>query len=644
MKAKSIGAVLAILVLVVALFGVVMPVSAEDAVTPDPNTIEVTETTAPPPAESGTTLTASITFRAKWEVLYAWQIAKSVTPATWNLFAGDSGTSEYTVSATKSTVYNRATFVGKVVVTNGGTVATEGLTINVKIYDDPGAGGNLVMTIPVSVSGPLAPGETKEFNFSGYVNNPGDFSGKTLKATADITITNHSGHLGEAFGPSPSATSGPFPSSPNVVTNDSLTVNDDNGMSWTNNASFTEKYSHTFTCDQDAGVHTNTITAVETRNTLTKQATVTVNCYDLSVTKDASTSFNRKYQWNIAKTGSQSALTLALGEKFLVDYSVTVGLNSVTPYVDSGWAVSGNIAVHNPAPIPATINSIGDVISPDIAAAVTCGVTFPYTLAAGGTLNCTYGANLPDGSARTNTATAVLQNYSYDKSGSGTAAGTTGFNGTAAVSFETATMGEIDECIAVTDTLGGTLGTVCKSDSLPKTFTYSYYVGPYDVCGPYQVKNIASFITNDTAASGSAEWTVDITVPCATGCSLTPGYWKTHSSYGPAPYDDTWAKLPYAEGTPFFLSGQSWYNVLWTNPRGNAYYILAHAYIAAYLNDLNGADISAISGDMAWAASFFATHTPSATLTSAERAVVIATATKLDNYNNGLIGPGHCNE
>ncbi|MFW5904572.1 MAG: hypothetical protein ACOCTK_03790 [Candidatus Saliniplasma sp.] len=72
---------------------------------------------------------------------------------------------------------------------------------------------------------------------------------------------------------------------------------------------------------------------------------------------------------------------------------------------------------------------------------------------------------------------------------------------------------------------------------------------------------------------------------------LTPGYWKTHSESGPAGYDDTWDEIGEdGEYTEFFLSDQSYIKVLWTPPRGgNAYYILAHAYIAAELNFLNGA-------------------------------------------------------
>ena len=43
----------------------------------------------------------------------------------------------------------------------------------------------------------------------------------------------------------------------------------------------------------------------------------------------------------------------------------------------------------------------------------------------------------------------------------------------------------------------------------------------------------------------------------------------------------------------FFLSGKTYYQALWTAPQGNAYWILAHAYIAAQLNKLNGASVPA---------------------------------------------------
>ncbi len=71
---------------------------------------------------------------------------------------------------------------------------------------------------------------------------------------------------------------------------------------------------------------------------------------------------------------------------------------------------------------------------------------------------------------------------------------------------------------------------------------------------------------------------------CSEGCTLTQGYWKTHSSYGHASYDATWAAV--GENTPFFSSSSTWYSALLESPEGDAYWILAHQYIAAVLTDI----------------------------------------------------------
>ncbi len=197
----------------------------------------------------------------------------------------------------------------------------------------------------------------------------------------------------------------------------------------------------------------------------------------------------------------------------------------------------------------------------------------------------------------------------------------------------------IDECVNVFDTLKGFLGTICDD----KIFSYSMQIGPYDSCGIYTVENTATFVANDTGKSSSASWTVNVHVPCEGGCTLTPGYWKTHSKYGPAPYDDTWFMR--GEDTMFFLSGQTWYRVLWTVPQyGNSYYILAHAYIAAYLNGLNSADTSAINNQLAHAVQLLSLYKPMDKLSKTVRTDFIDTAYVLDQFNNGYIGPGYCSE
>lgn len=351
--------------------------------------------------------------------------------------------------------------------------------------------------------------------------------------------------------------------------------------------------------------------------------------YDVTVSKTATTSYTRTHDWSITKVGSEDSLRLSSGQTFVVDYDVTV---AQTP-VDSDWAVEGEITVTNPDPTyAATVESVSDVVSPDLAATSDCGVSLPYALAPGGTLTCAYGPlSLPDGSDRTNTATVTTSGKVGDGSGS------------AAVTFGDPTT-VVDECVAVTDDRAGTLGTVCAADA-PSTFEYSLDVVG-ETCGESELVNTATFVAKDTGATGSDSHAVAVTVECAVGCSLTQGYWKTHSEHGPAPYDDTWALLPDGADTPFFLSGQSHHQVLWTPPAGNAYYTLAHQYIAARLNALNGADTSVITGDLAAAEALLGGRTPAqvATLKGKDRGAWVDLADRLDTYNNGLIGPGHCDE
>jgi hypothetical protein len=138
--------------------------------------------------------------------------------------------------------------------------------------------------------------------------------------------------------------------------------------------------------------------------------------------------------------------------------------------------------------------------------------------------------------------------------------------------------------------------------------------------------------------------------PPSTGCTLTLGYWKTHNATFPggAPVDPTWALLPggLAEGTTFFLSGMTWYEVFWTPVGGNAYYNLAHQYMAAKLNVLAGANPAAVSTALSDAETLFNTYTPAqiGALSGSNnlRKQFIALAGTLGSYNEGLTGPGHC--
>lgn len=130
------------------------------------------------------------------------------------------------------------------------------------------------------------------------------------------------------------------------------------------------------------------------------------------------------------------------------------------------------------------------------------------------------------------------------------------------------------------------------------------------------------------------------------GCTLTQGYWKNHSSYGKAPYDNTWAEV--GEDTSFFSSGQSYHQVLWTAPKGgNAYYQLAHQYIAAQLNAENDAFLPA-DVFAAWnqAKDMFEVYTPAQVsgMKGAAKQAWTNLAGILAGYNEGATVTPHCSE
>jgi hypothetical protein len=353
-------------------------------------------------------------------------------------------------------------------------------------------------------------------------------------------------------------------------------------------------------------------------------------CYDyeLDVSKTAETEYKRTWEWTIDKTSETVDLMLASGQSYMVDYEVSV---SSTSY-DSHWDVNGVITIVNPDPdYVAMIASVTDVVSGDIAAWVDCGVDFPYALGPGETLECSYLADLPNADCRVNTATVEVCEGSDVGGGSGTA---------------DVTFGEPnllrDECVDVTDDVYGHLGRVCEDT----TFGYCIDVGPYEECGDYVFENTASFQTCDLGVEGSDSHDVNVHIPCGCACTLTQGYWKTHSSYGPAPYDAAWETLTSGADTTFFKSGLTYYEMFWEAPAGNFYFNLAHQYAAAELNLLNGSMAPpTVKAAMNGAKMLFnAQGMGDTTFTAAEKKKAAAWTTTIDNYNNGLTGPGHCDE
>jgi hypothetical protein len=314
--------------------------------------------------------------------------------------------------------------------------------------------------------------------------------------------------------------------------------------------------------------------------------------------------------WSIQKT-APSHLTLAVGEGFDIPYTVAV-TKSCTG--DVTGTVSG----------PGNPNTVAVTLGDGTQASVSCTYDSQAT-----SFTCTYDAHPASLSDGTVSATATYNDGST-KSGS------------TAYSFNGVTPSE--NSVGVLDTnLSSPLAIHLDHSA---TFNYTIHVS-FPTCGSHTVDNTA--IVKDDTILGTSTATVTINVPCVAGCTLTQGYWKTHSKYGPAPSDPAWNNIaPAGPDTIFFLSGQTWYQVFNTPPSGgNAYYILAVQYMAAELNILNGASsTAAVNAALSWATGFFSTYTPAQIgaldKSSPLRATALSAASTLDSYNSGVTGPGHC--
>jgi hypothetical protein len=247
---------------------------------------------------------------------------------------------------------------------------------------------------------------------------------------------------------------------------------------------------------------------------------------EVEVTKTATPYFERSHQWKVKKGVDQGSITLKPGESKEVAYTVTY---SSTGSTDAAWKVSGTITVKNTHDTPATVNEVRDAT--DFGDVTITGCTLPRTLASGDSMTCNYEQDLSaealsaPSSQYTNTAYALVKDPLSDTD--------LEYAGTAHFKFETPNK-ELDKCIQVADTFDGSsvTGTVCL-DSAPKTFTYKRTfeaptgLNALNVCGTTKYPNTASYTTNDTETTGSADANVTVTVECQ-GC--TPGYWKNNTA------------------------------------------------------------------------------------------------------------------
>jgi hypothetical protein len=134
------------------------------------------------------------------------------------------------------------------------------------------------------------------------------------------------------------------------------------------------------------------------------------------------------------------------------------------------------------------------------------------------------------------------------------------------------------------------------------------------------------------------------TGPCTPppGCTYTQGYWKTH---GPIPTGNNVNEWPVAGltlGTVAYTDLQL-QSIFDTSAGGNGLITLAHQLIAAKLNIANGADGTSVAAAIAAADALIGgLVVPPVGAGSLPPSATGSLTSTLDSFNNGLIGPGHC--
>jgi hypothetical protein len=353
----------------------------------------------------------------------------------------------------------------------------------------------------------------------------------------------------------------------------------------------------------------------------------------LEVSKTAVTSFGRTYEWDIVKSAASSVATMTPTQTLDQGYSVTVSAN----FTDGDWKVSGVITVANTGNEAANVTGVSDLIEGALSATVDCG-DFPKSVAVDAQFTCTYEytfASNPGTDSLTNVATATEGSLGD-------------FTGSVKFAFSTTPSTETDECIALTDDKYAAINqTICYSDLVngSKVIGYVAPIGPFgnDVCTGISWVNTAAIETNDSQTTESSSATVEITGDCPEGCTLTQGYWKTHGT-GSKHYDEVWASVGGSDA--IFLHGLTYAQVLKTPVAGNAWYQLAHQYIAATLNVNGGANSVALGTTLTDALTLLESHDPVVAVSKSQKSAFTTLAGILASYNEGVLlgAPAHCSE
>ncbi len=149
---------------------------------------------------------------------------------------------------------------------------------------------------------------------------------------------------------------------------------------------------------------------------------------------------------------------------------------------------------------------------------------------------------------------------------------------------------------------------------------------------PYIFRARAAATATDDASDWSNVFIVESTIN--RNCTFTQGYWKNHP--------EDWPVTSLQLGNVVYTDTEL-LQILNQPAQGNGLVILAHQLIATLLNEAQGADTSAVSGDIANAHALIGNLViPPIGNGYLDPSDTSSTTQALDDYNNGITGPGHC--
>jgi hypothetical protein len=462
--------------------------------------------------------TISKTAAGSYDTAYNWDIQKAADKTEIHTADGNA-TFNYTVTVNHDSGTNSNVVVnGEIDVSNPNSVPMTASSLTDVLSNGVGC----QVSIP-SGGLTLQPG-INPFNYTCSLNAvPSSGLNNTATVTwNDQTLSNGS----QLAANNAQFTFNSVPFSQGTVTNGTVTVTDPNAPSnplGTALASasnpITFNYSYTFSGDP-AGTctsHDNTAIINETgqsSNTVTVKQCVGA---DLKVSKDATPSFDRTYNWKIAKAVDKT-LVEQVGGTAMFNYTVTANQDQI-PFTDSNYQVKGKITVSNPNSWEdISLTGLSDAIDNGGNCSLDSQLADPTTIPAGGSMDFPYTCSLPSSASGTNTATAT-----WDAGAAFTTDGSA--SGSKDFVFGSDPTNRTNQTVTVKDpnAPSNPLGTLTATDSAPfasQDFKYSKSF-PVPATGCVTVNNTATI----TETGQHADQSVKVCGPVKTG-ALTMGYWQ----------------------------------------------------------------------------------------------------------------------